>query len=537
MGIHTSYLIDTPEDVLDSVVLVDLDNGKVKIPSPIPSHAKSLADKINLRLKDLVQLNLSSVNDNSIDTYLEREIRATFLEFFVKTLKNYTSHITFLRSYPKPLAAFNKSSYLRGFTSDVEMRFANDFICTQSFSHFLDCQDHSKGIFDELIEIQEIFSDNLSKFNSFQKQIIHGRRTNNRIEVRIQTTAFPSRYYDEEGHLTAGSFQYNGVIPRLQPSLIYPSVSLAVYDEYSQHPSFTRIVFDSSLYLNSPKRSLLIEYQNSSKFKCNFIQDKNSTLVDFLERRVSEIVYSFPINATNLEILSEVIKLDNGRLLFAELILLYFEKNKSSGSPEHLKKSAFDFLTDLTWKILNQAHANFDYVSTGVIMKLSCIYCYIAPDTRNTTYLYEMIRKHQIWSSSSYWEGAFFAEVAKQRSQSKDFPPSLLPSDPSLVSLDWSNLSEDQRKEGLAYEEDLLFSILTSFIDYMIKFGKSVNAVRGFIGSLGDFSEISFEHSRVLMRLIDNLDQARRLSETFEPSNNNYTSVRFLFHFYLFIDI
>lgn len=112
---------------------MNLDSGQVEIGSPPPEIPKKETAELIAKLKRLLVpklINLDTAFPGGFQSFNEStsrtapqqqeekmnedlQIRIAFMEYFISLFANYRRYITFLRQHPKPIAIFNKASFLK----------------------------------------------------------------------------------------------------------------------------------------------------------------------------------------------------------------------------------------------------------------------------------------------------------------------------------------------------------------------------------------------------------------------------------------
>lgn len=203
MGLHTSYLIDTPDEVT-GVLFVDLDNGKIHLPRvKVPTNQdqsdslsqpaftmveedmkqklpKDLLKRLQTHLVKAKAMitkpaefgeflfssrNIGSKTNELEGQQLELEVRWAFLDFFVELIPNYRESIRFLRRYPQPICVFDSSSFFKARSvSPDRVSFCTQLFATQAFSVFIDnFYKRPYQPFDVLLDLHELASRIFSK--------------------------------------------------------------------------------------------------------------------------------------------------------------------------------------------------------------------------------------------------------------------------------------------------------------------------------------------------------------------------------------
>ena len=560
MGLHSSYLIDCNVD--NEIVYVDLDNRKLTIPPTCnaflpPEKFLDLA----ARLKKILEFSESNdkdpkvypnsfelVSDNS-DKFYEIEIKISFQIFFADLFKSYARHILYLRRFPEPLKVFNKSSFLREINSNEDEMFLKSFINTQLFSVFLeDIDRRPKGAFDDMIEIRNLNPND--KSYTLEKQILHGRKTSKRktLSVPQSPPVYPITFsYIEK---TISKFDSNLVYPENilfnLDALLYDrlesyhssncikrgrigELSSTKYQELS--PNIEKYFEEFEVPIETPfvEDNLLSSFKlEKHDFSSRLSQSIDLKIIQFMNDRIEQLFTSSPINGINLALLMDFFKIDNGRVLFSKLLLQRHELSKelNKSNDFSISKSSYDLLCNLILEILTEANLNSDFISASSLMNVSCIYYYVDTNTLAIHYLHEITRKHKIWSNNQYWESTFYNMIQSHRIklyqniQSNElfssFAEDLNKSNYNINNLnffanfDWDKLDAKQKEFCVVSEENLIFKVLSYFVNNMLLFGKSANVVRRFIGRISSSANLDFDKIDTLEILIDNLDQFLR---------------------------
>ena len=555
MGIHASYLIDCPVDT--EIVYMDLDNRKIHVPptcytklppgltNELANTLKKLLEKSNTPDSGILTFELEANNSGK---YYELEIRTAFQNYFADLFLDYSKYILYLRRFPEPLKVFNKASFLRDLNSEEIFHFTKKFTDTQSFCVFLDEVDsRPRYIFDDLIEMKKLYPND--KSNNLEKQVIQNRRSLRRKFIVVPQS--PCDYNQ--------TFSYpNKTIREFDPSLVYPKEKFNLPSLLSLRLKIAKMTTDdhqkkrgSSHGDQSSFEKFFQEFDSKEEIKTAIEDDILSTylshnqnfrnrlsktvdfkVIQFMTNIIKQLLNSNPIGGKDLSLIMEFFRIDNGRVLFAKLLLQNYETSKSLNvlNCDTISKPSYDLLCNLILEILTEANANSEFISASILMNVSCIYYYTDQITMLPHYLHENTRKHKIWSNNQFWESTFYNMIQSHRIkfykslQTDPLFASMVatcnPDSPFFItSLNWDRMNEQQKEFCIKSEENLIFKVLTYFANHMLLFGKSSRTVRRFINRITASANLSFEKIDTLEILIDNLEQFIRTTLDIVPDD------------------
>lgn len=134
-------------------------------------------------------------------------------------------------------------------------------------------------------------------------------------------------------------------------------------------------------------------------------------------------------------------------------------------------------------------------------MQVGTMFWFVDETTIEQVFLYERTKTHEIWKNRHFWEAAFFEAIAIGRDS--------LGVRYTSHQNTFEALPVTEQEELLETEERLIFDVLGGFIDSMLKYGLSSQAVTLFVCRLANLSQLQDERTDTLETLVQNLALAQ----------------------------
>ncbi|EGC32883.1 hypothetical protein DICPUDRAFT_155132 [Dictyostelium purpureum] len=387
MGIHKSYAhrILSKEDLLNELVIVDLDNNTVNIPTDTKNIQlpEKETNQLIAQLRKVVQFEIQSSdlpnfnpntlcsitmsndstkrinqtnnngtnnninsgnqqqsnnNRNSVSCYPmqvpqqsnspDQYIRFSFLQYFCNILHDYRKYYKYLRVFPQPIPIFNNEEYIKSRTINSRPFFST-FIKTQAFIYFL--ERHSwptKNLFDYLIQSKRYQKSIEELLMLYQSSIPQALGLQDQSSMQHIQVPFPSSI---KGHQNS-----------LREYSRFPTLKAELYGvvQQSSAPSITNSppslsssnTSCSSTLSNDQYKSIYDMYVVNSDPSINssttfsFNDDQHKSFVTLIERFLDKI-FSDQVPAEDINQIVELLQFDSGRFIFGKLLLGHQKQN------------------------------------------------------------------------------------------------------------------------------------------------------------------------------------------------------------------
>nr|CAB3265877.1 myotubularin-related protein 13-like [Phallusia mammillata] len=492
IGVHSSFKQNLHE-LLD-VVTVDLDGGVISIPEcvtipmiPDPYYTSVVEALTKVLCPDLVVADHAYPPDHTKSSEperLDKEIRAIFLRLFCQLLMGYRSCLQVCRIHPKPVIRFQHDQYLvaRGFDAitPISNEFVPKLLQSQAFSLFV----QEKGPpFRRLDLFDEVVSKTLGKIQSETSNVHEALKNVKEIASELYMNENPNHVPLSERIPKPNE----GSMKRLnQPA--FPKLSVTAVQTFMEENK-AGAEKNHVKRRSPPKCKRVPEGIKPSSFST-----WTGTLTSSSRRlEVLRNCLSFIFDSKTLEIkkifqaVLRALKSRTARCALIQELITY------SKSHPQLDNQQFDYIARLINNALQDSSGQLDEhtLAADVLPVITTFYRKLCPTVMQ--FLYTVVQEHPVWSSSAFWENAFFDDIqnaiqklyvnklesSTQKTKSRITSPTKSPLLKAKMALkegnlkrdnqlcmeiaaielqDWENRSPTQQEEDCSSEEGVVFS-------------------------------------------------------------------------------
>eukprot|EP01133_Synstelium_polycarpum_P013717 gene13717-16171_t len=500
MGIHKSYShnILNEENLLSEIVVVDLDNNNVFVPSQQDVQARSVSlpeketTQLVYQLRKVVQYELLSAdlpnfNLNTLSpiasssdskrmlsnqhhtssalippsqSTIDEHIRLSFLQFFCNIMADYRKSLKYLRVFPKPITLFNKP----------------EFIKTRSSS-----SDYKKPI-EEMTVL-------------YQTQIPQALGV---LETSKHSTVVPPAPSSLRN--TATSIREYSRFPTLKPEYMVAAPASTSYRTPSSaqpNPPISSPPFE--IYSVSSEDASSNPVPNPLDALELGAEEQLTSFVSIVELFFSKMALDVTPEPSDTQQILELLKFDNGRQIFAKLLLGYHHR-ATEPNRARLSDALFVCLGDILKAALREANLHSDFATTRMYLEAAFIYHRLQKGSNE--FVSERVRNQDIWQNYKFWEQFFFDSI---ESRCK----AMYGNNVVRELIKWSSYTPEKQDRLKVEERDMEFSLLSKMVYYMINLGSQPDLVRRFVNKMCSGISFDSERTETMMQVVSNITRAR----------------------------
>lgn len=409
------------------------------------------------------------------DEELGARVQAAFLRFFLAILDDYRSYMVFYRAIPQPSVVFDQSRFQDEQAGGAEEFYARLF-GTQPFVQFLDT--HTQPRFNT--------ADNLLVHNgkdmSFDevlravKEALDSGPTTRECQVHC---VLPEIEGDADESMTMSAEAIDAV--PLEP---FQAVQEVPVD--SEHERQEQEAQKSFFELLEEKEK---ETHDRPLLRCP------TKLRRLVENLVEVLQQAGNGNAdfSTVPQVTEYVKLKEGRKVLATLLAAQSEEAKWNGK---LSDAGFVVLCDLFRVAMLEAFKQKEFHTPTMFLDLANKCYHIANGAEET--VMDRLRSLSVWQKIPFWEDYFYVRANKKLRELHK---------PSITHqmLRMERMSEEERKELDAKEQDAIFNLLASFVFDMSKLAVPARTINVIAFNIGNKANLNKERRDMLKVLVQNM--------------------------------
>ena len=439
----------------------------------------------------------NAMQSNNTENFITTQIRFTFLQFFIDIFKNFRNYISFLRKFPEPVTIFNKAKYIKD-NHPTAVEFLTMFLETQAFSMFL-YQHQEFSIFEVVIRAQK---------GNIPISAIWNVNQNLTENHYIKIPPLPVEEEDDINHSQLQSSLSEKKKKALSTTQ-FPNLRKGVFPQ-KQNTNYFENHNDPILRQSPDQGNIFAEIKNTSGVEGSSSNHFTDPAQQFIEDTLGRVLNGQIIPNESVVLLTDLVKLEPSRLVVTKYLLGCSDLNK--GGIIDLNSECFNFLANITKKLLEEAKISNDFASPAILIKSSGSFRLNGTDQ----FLHSTFRQQAIFLNKYFWEATFFESVARERELLPDVYKVGLPN-----SLKWEDLPTKERTEMETKEANLLFGVLGSFSVHMVNIGISAKEASSFLQQMSRLCDLAQEQVQELETLVTHMQQIYNMMNESEVKPNS----------------
>ncbi|CAK8676970.1 unnamed protein product [Clavelina lepadiformis] len=411
IGIHSSFKSELLE-LLD-VIAVDLDGGVISVPDcvtipviPEPYYTSVVEALTKILCPDLVVADYVYPPEHvksSEPERLDKEIRAVFLRLFSQLMMGYRSCLQVCRIHPKPIIRFQKELYLaiKGFgaLNKPSYDFVPKLLESQAFSLFVQENGppyRKTHLFDEVVmETEKLQTDFANVYHTLK----HVKELASQLYFNENPNHFP---------ITEKIPKPSESSHKRKKQVAFPKLSVTAVQAFMEE-NRTTVNKDKPYTHYSERCKHVNERDHVSPFKLHGSITSNSRRLEVLKNCLSFIFENKTLEIK--KIIQAVIRALKSRSIRSALLSILEEYSKTQAQ---LDNQQFDYIARLTNAALQDSYGQLDEnsLASGLLQVATTFNRKLQPTV--TQFMYTVIQDHPVWSTSGFWEKAFFSDVQEE---------------------------------------------------------------------------------------------------------------------------